>query len=187
MFLILCAAISLDAVWAHGIPDTQSLHKLEPDLRDATREEFLKKSVLNQIRKSLAKPPKERTPGFAVAAKTPREAMLAARDALRGKKQETFTPDDELWLVFYTYEYGAHVRLDKIEGEFTIHYHFHHTGRLDNDSHIALIPVGKLKAGKYPVQLKQGESTADDWAKPKPVPEEIVCSEFIVQVAPNKE
>ena len=180
--------LPLKDVWAWEMPDTQSVRKLDPDLQGASREEFRAKSLTDQVRRTLAKLPGEKESagsGFAVVASEPKAALIAARDVLRGKeRQRSFTTNDNVWFVFYSYLFGDGVRLTKVERSnnlFTITYRHNSSIDANAESSFALIPVGKMDVGKYIVDIK---------LEGKPLPKfyqrRVVCDDFGFRVIPDK-
>jgi hypothetical protein len=200
--------IPLDQIWANHMPGTRDIYSLEPDIfsTDASsrpaeeRARRSDESLLNQIGSRLqpspvvnpgpVKIPKPR-PAFAVLGDG-RKALEAANSVLiqERESQESFPAGSELSLVFFSHQAGSRVHLVAVlRRGFTIEirYRFYADGLAMRTSHIALIPLGQLPAGKYHVEISQspmgdrfnGVATGKvmkDWGQ------KLVCSPFSFSV-----
>jgi hypothetical protein len=173
--------IPLTSIWAYNMPGTRELQKME-DRRVAKQIEGIRRA-LSQL------PPqgKEAGKGIAVLG-TGVDALAEAHAVLvEGKKpRKTFPVDSEVSIFFYSYESGFYVHLRSITRQgnsIEIRYRFvtHKTKELTQ--HFALIPLGKITPGQFPVEIIQApmpeEFIKAGW---KPVKSEvvkrIVCKSF---------
>jgi hypothetical protein len=163
--------ISLKEVWAYDMPGTRDIRELEPDnfgertrrLPSAERFRLLGDSMVDQIRVALRRdgsakggPPQA---GFAVIG-TGREALEGAYDVLvKDKNPDMSIPlDSNVTLVFFSRLAGQYVHLKRIErhdNKFEVGYQVVPHLTTNSTWHLALIPVGKLRIGKYQVQITQ--------------------------------
>lgn len=133
--------IYLDEIWAHNMPETR---RINPG------------SILRSLEKTPPKGTKAKA-GFAVRG--------SGRDALRQAYQvivegeeprKEFTDGDEISVVFFSYQFGDYVHLHKVERQYRnieIRYRFFPHESAYTTEHLALIPLGKLPAGKYRINI----------------------------------
>ncbi|HMP05934.1 MAG TPA: hypothetical protein PJ982_06250, partial [Lacipirellulaceae bacterium] len=72
---------------------------------------------------------------------------------------ERLPADGEVCAVVYTYSSQPHVKLDRVERRgnvLQVHYLMIAHGHLSNPRHLWVIPLGKLPAGEYEVELIRG-------------------------------
>jgi hypothetical protein len=96
-------------------------------------------------------------PGFAVAGSNAYQEVAAIMSGEK-KAKETFSPEDEISLFFFSIQYGAYVHIkavERIENVVKIHFVFGPHGQKQHTTHFAIIPLGKLPLGKYDVQVVQ--------------------------------
>lgn len=164
--------VPFDDIWGYGMPGT----------RDVTTLKGAK--LLEGIRNELSKSPKGRE-GFVVQGDGA-AALRAASAALLDKKPQQSYPESELTLVFFSYEFGYYVRLEKVEIEenvVKVHYQFVPHKSKELTKHFALIPLGQFSPGKVQVEFIQSplpqEFANAGW---KPVSSEtaqrVVCQSF---------
>ena len=196
-----CVVISDEAIqipknqiWALNLPGTKNIYDLEDVPKGLKEEEFLRRSAILRMTRRLSRlghKESDKAPvGFIVAGKD-KQALDRACDIITGKakRQEIFPADQELTLVFYSHATGRYVRLDEVErngNDITIRYHLETKSTMDLNVYVALIPLEKLPADKYPVWVKRnppvyGRGAQDGPASPKEVKRTISGSfEFIV-------
>ncbi len=157
--------IPLDQIWAYKMPGTRPMNAFLQRGVYVTPEG----SLLGEIRRALVQEPvkgtsrpiqwKDAKPGFAVLG-TGMDALREAH-AVLVKKQEprkSFPVDTEITLVFFSYDAGSYVhlhRVDRQDNVVEIRYQFVPHYSLDGSEHFALIPLGKLPAGKQRVNVIQ--------------------------------
>jgi hypothetical protein len=166
--------ISLDQIWANNMPGTRDIRDLEPEqrqvnLRQLPPDEQLKvksKSLWGPIALSLTETsmswPREgqrAKAGFAVLG-SGLDALHDAYDVLAGgaDPQRSFTPNDEISIVFFSYECGSLVEIQSVErhgNNIEIHYRLVRPINKILAAHLALIPLGQLPAGEYRVETIQ--------------------------------
>lgn len=147
--------IPLKNIWAHEMPGTRDVHELEKAALPANQAA----SLDNQIGDALLFVPKGKTTakGFAVDG-TEKEALSKALAAFVKKQQprQAFAANTQVFVFFFSHSFGQYVHLDNVERRektIKIAYRFvpHETKQLT--AHYALIPLGKLPAGKYRVDI----------------------------------
>lgn len=161
--------IPLDEIWGYNLPGTRDIAGIPfPDKPQGGGQTL---AVLNrereynieQIRIALAikNPAVKATAGFVVQSKLDSRILPAVLSQLRGKPnpfQREFLEGKELTLVFFSHPTSYYARLRKVEvqgKEISVHYQFEPHPTPEVTSHFALIPLGKLEAGKYGVAYKQ--------------------------------
>lgn len=161
--------IPLDTVWALNIPGTKNILELEPKRKriPPTDEELINTSPVEQMKQALNhrhSPKKgEKARQSFVVLGTGLDALREARDVLSGEKQRTdsLPTNKELSLIFYAYDPGRSLQLNKIERRdnvITVRYHLIvPEGFISPEyvSYFALIPLGKLPAGKFNVDIER--------------------------------
>jgi hypothetical protein len=175
--------IPLDRIWATHMPGTRDIRDLQPEQRqekwdrlppDEQRKirarDILAPTVLSLGETSSSWPREGQIAktGFAVAG-TGLQALQEAHSVLvaGAKPSESFTPDDDITLVFFCYEFGSHVEIRKVErhdNDIAIHYRFVRPINKSLEIQLALIPIGRLSAEKYHVEVTQettGQETLD--------------------------
>jgi len=207
--------VPLKSIWANCAEGAKALTELEPELRvsldtpeeiakystpeaqkalyERGRQSFVWKIEAAQLRdQSESKAPRT---GFAVAG-VGRAALPGVYAAIvEGKeRQDTFSEQDEITVVFFTRPSVAGVIIDRIEWQgniLRIHFTMVSQGELAARSSLALIPVGKLAAGKYRVETVRSSRTDRDQRGFPPVKagaeNEIVCRPFNFVVASRVE
>lgn len=192
--------IPLDKIWAWDMPGTTSIRSLEPEnfgdvLKGKSSAEQLRlqeSSLLSETLVPLAKFSKARCgPGFAVKG-TGKEALKNARAVLAGGESvsKSFTPQDEVSLVFFSRLFGAYVHLTEVKragNSVEIRYQFE--PHLDSELTVnfALIPLGKLPVGKVDVKvIRVPHDKKFDVMSVAPVSKEnearVVCKSFRFEV-----
>lgn len=166
--------VPLDQIWALDMPGTRDVRELEPDnFGDKVRElpadeqfRLLDESLTEQIDKTLRPPHivapgpvKEPEPknGFAVSG-IGVEALQNAKAVLcktvqPNEKFDTTTPISVVFTSNQSVRYAHLVRVTRTDNVVEIQYRsIPHESR-DLTSHFALIPLGKLLAGEYRVNV----------------------------------
>jgi hypothetical protein len=153
-------------IWAYRIEGTRDVRDLEPDqfgekTKELSSEEKFKllhasltQGILDGLRKQDAK-------AFVVQG-TGRAALLAAKDAIDGKVPRPLTSSEEVSIAFFCSPVALTCQLEDVtRAGNTIDIPYRLTRRGDEwvSAYFALIPLGKLPAGKYEVNFVQ---------KPKP-------------------
>jgi len=201
--------IPLNTIWGYLMPGTLDIETLEPDhfgpavrqLPEQERIDLLMSSLCQQISQSIHRQSEMKQPigtGFAVAG-TGREALAAVKEAL-GKNQippQTFPADTEVSLFFFTRDSGRYVHLKDVrqgKGFATIRYRFvPHSISIkitaNMTRHFVLIPVGKIPAGQYEVDIVQSpmekkyrkhhQAVSEEWV------EKIICKSFWFAIGPT--
>jgi len=196
--------IPLDQIWALDMPGTRDVRDLEPDFskQRLSNKEMIHRSMIEQIRRAhnanhWPKGNENAGPGFVVEG-IDLESLTQARDVFleKQKRYETFPAGTDFTIVFYAYETGVYVHLDKVirdDNIINVHYHFTTHSTAYVTSHFALIPVGKLPPGSYQIKMVQRPVQAqpgDGWASTTPVKPEFVdrfvCKSFQFEVTLSK-
>jgi hypothetical protein len=145
--------IPLKSIWAHEMPGTRDIRVLEKGVVSQ------RASLADQIGGALDFIPKGQTAGkgFAVVG-TDKEALRNAHKVLvqTRKPRQSFSASADLSLVFFSHPFGQYVHLAHVEQRdktIKISYRFvpHETKQMT--AHFALIPLGKLTAGGYQVDI----------------------------------
>src|SRR3972149_9633631 len=168
--------IPLDQIGANFMPGTRDIHTLEPEVfsMEASRlphdvqARRSRESLIHQIARKSQPEPVEKDgpaimpnprPAFAVLG-TGREALEAAATVFANsrKPRQSFPEGSEISVVFFSYRAGSRVQLVKVERPgktIRVHYRFFGDGLMASTSHLALIPLGELPAGRYQVEIVQ--------------------------------
>lgn len=149
--------IPLKEVWAYNMPGTR-------EMTDAMRDDgYISEEgpLLREIRRRLKRNPDKKTanPAFVVEG-TGMEAMKAVHAILTTDEapQESVTTTGNISVVFFSYDFGSYVQLERIEREantIRIMYRFVPHDSRELTQHLAIIPLGKLNAGAYNVVVEQ--------------------------------
>jgi len=187
--------IPLDQIWALDMPGTRPMQRGQRDGGYVSAEGPL----LDEIRQVLQR--KWRTegevlpPGFAVLG-SDMEAMHLAHATLtkNAPPKKTFPTESEISFVFFSISSVWYTHLHRVErmgNQINIHYRFvPHKSRMMT-RHFALIPLGKLDAGNYQVDMVQSpleQRFIDQGFKPWDlrISSKIVCSSFSFSVEEKK-
>jgi hypothetical protein len=179
--------IPLNEIWTNASIGPKRLRDLEPDLliyRDTPEKikEYSTPEAIAEVRHRAAKeslvlpiehamqsqPIGEKVgPGFAVEG-IGRESLRGIYDVLaKGEKpKESFTEDSDLSLVFFTSKKQPSVVLDQVTRKgnlIEIRYVLVQSGRGAMTWQFALIPLGKLSAGEYRVDIIRSREREDDY------------------------
>jgi hypothetical protein len=185
--------IPLDQIWAYDMPGTRDTGQLEPN----KPAKLGSGPLVGEILRALAVTPaegKEARPGFAVLG-TGLEAIREAHAVLvdNSKPRQAFPTGGEVSVVFFSYEAGSYVYLNRVErggNVVEIYYRFVPHRTMNLTSHFAIIPLGALPAGKIYVKILQSpleqEYTIQGF---RPVTDavsrQIVCRSFSFSVVQN--
>lgn len=188
--------IPLKEIWALNMPGTRNVRELEPVRENETalsKEERIRGSLVEHTRWSLNSnfwPPygAKAGRGFIVAARGV-ESLREAHAVLaeRNEPREEFSTGEELTLVFYAYECARSIYLDSVSREgntIRVRYHFDAHRTLRMSTHFALIPLGRLSAGKMRVRMERLADTGNSERSIDPVSaRRYVCDSFSFGVA----
>lgn len=159
--------IPLDQIWAHNMPGTRDVRALEPDVfgegaKRLSRQELVRRekaSLLFRIGSAIpiAREGVPASSGFAVTG-TGIDALRNAQVELgqSRKSGQSFSRENNLSIFFFSNAFGAYVHLQQVERRdklIRVSYRFvpHPTKQMT--AHFAIIPLGKLSAGKYRVEF----------------------------------
>lgn len=158
--------IPLKDIWASDMPGTTDVRDLEPvnhgpkakDLPVEERQRRNLNSKVQKIERHLRNLDKPIGQGFAVPS-TAEKSLEQAFEVLveNAKPKDAFSTKDDISIVFFTVPVSRYVYIKGVERNGnTIHIQLdivlHTTKELTN--HFALIPIGKLPAGNYQVELE---------------------------------
>lgn len=172
--------IPLDQIWALDMPGTKDIRTLENQekFKGMLMADIIKSSLVENTKSMLSSRHLPRAgesagPGFVVLGKG-LEALKEANAILNKKKdqEKTFPVNQELSLVFFSYNFPRVIEFDEIsrtDDEITIKYHFHDHGVMLNKTYFALIPLGVLPAGEFSVRLKRLSDTSRENVISNPV------------------
>lgn len=177
--------IPLDKIWGFDIPGTKDIRDLEPK-SDPTlsAEEYFRRSNVFKIHKNLNQRTKdgERAGQAFVVRGVGKTALENAETAFeKGRRDSTVLPPDvDVSLVFYSQMCGRYVRIKSVEttgNVVRLKYQFVGHATTEATTHFALIPLGKLTAGKYQVEIEESQAI-DDRERPEksvPDPKLFIC------------
>ena len=149
--------IPLEEIWAYGMPGTRKIEEIAR-LSDMRSLGPIFESWFNRAEKLKFK--NVTGPGFAVSG-SGRSALQAALAVFMGKekRRRVFTPKDEVTIVFFSEPPGGnHVRIEQVQRDdnhIEIQYWLEPYTEQTVTQDLALIPLGKLPAGKYEVEMRQ--------------------------------
>lgn len=138
--------IPLKSVHALDMPGTRDVRKLDDQGR------------VEALRKTLERPTARPAASFIVQGRPEDALRQFYRIRVGGEKPAKLSTTDDVWVAFFSYQLGVYVHLDKVErsgARVTVRWRpvYHDEQQLTN--HLALIPLGKLPAGEYEVQIVQ--------------------------------
>jgi hypothetical protein len=184
--------IPLKHIWALDMPRTRNVRDLEKVPPNLSNEELYKQSLVEQIQRPLRKIRSEAAGQGFVVLGTGVQALKGARDVFTNTREPpaAIPKGEELSIFFYSYLSGAYVHLDSVyreHGRITIRWRFITHMTLDTTAHFALIPIGKLSAGKHQVDIVQLPLQMQDrGARSQPIEKKevnrIVCHSFSFRV-----
>jgi hypothetical protein len=164
--------VPLRSIWAAGMPGTRSVYEIDPEIAQAIRDipsddtrdakvtvlayKMRDKSLVHQFFGSLSSLPRDKQPakGFAVSG-TGQEALKKLAIARLDNGPDVL-PVGEVSLVFFARQAPESVHLEKVtrcEGNVEISYRLASRDTFVKSEHFALIPLGKLPAGTYKVDI----------------------------------
>jgi hypothetical protein len=181
------AKIPLSRVWADAMPETQDIRALEKkSIRDSGQALLDPISVSFVGRGERLKWTGLARPGFAVGGSDVDALRNACQVFVDGlKPRGAFTANEEVTLVFFSEPAGPPVQIrtvERVAERFVIQYRFEPSIDRHRSLSLALIPVGKLKAGKHRVEIEQipsGHLNGQEGAT------DIVCKPFVFTVTEN--
>jgi hypothetical protein len=153
--------IPLDKIWAYEMPGTRDIRDLDVAQKEQQGLSLLNSIGVSSFRRAERMGFKEiARPGFVVSG-SGRSALRAASAVFIDgvKPRERFSPDDEITIVFFSEPFSKYrVRIKQVkqtakEVEFLYQLEPSIEGR--NFTNFALIPLGKLPAGTYRVEMRQ--------------------------------
>jgi hypothetical protein len=159
-------------------------------IRYSTNDASEETRLLEEIRQDLAIPyvdPKDAKPGF-ITYGLGREVLDKVYDILINDEQpmRKFLSDHDLSLCFHSRPANRYCHLSSIkrgDNRIAVHYQFVvHTSR-EATAHFAVVPLGKLSAGKYDVEMIQDPISQEfaNWNiadMPPEVARRVVCKSF---------
>lgn len=172
--------IPLKDVWAYNMPGTKDINEFgAPKAEDS-----LVMKVLRQIRESW-----HHHSGMVVQGEGGEALENVYRKRTKKGEWSEAPANSPLSIVFYTRGTDEHVRLHSIERQgtkFTVRYNIVPNRTQMSDSTIAIIPIGRLAAGKYSVSIVRLPLEAKylDQGHREPPVEVVnnVCSSFSIFV-----
>jgi hypothetical protein len=192
--------IPLDKIWAYEMPGTRNILDLDGASKERPGDGLLRSINESDFRRAAQMKFKGAArPGFAVSG-SERAALRAAHAVfVDGAKLRTaFSPDEEITIVFFSVPMSRYrVRIQEVRrklNEIEIQYQLEPSIDGRNFENFSLIPLGKMPAGKYhvemvqvprelkPVESKLGLKALDkDWSR------NFLCKPFSFTVAENRE
>jgi hypothetical protein len=152
--------VPLNQIWGYDMPDTRDVRELEPDKFGAhvrsldsdkqlqSYSDSLTSKILESLRLSNGQTPRR---AFVVEG-TGLTALQNATEVMTGnaKPVKQSNSDTDVSLMFFAYESGFYVQVDRVEiesGRVMVRYHLtpHETKELTR--HFALIPLGTFPPG----------------------------------------
>jgi hypothetical protein len=148
--------IPLNEIWAYEMPGTRDVIQLDTENADGTSH-----PLINALHRDIAKRFKgEAGPAFVVEGNGRAALENMLRGLINAPSPQVPTKTD-LSLIFYTRFGGHYVHLETVErigNRFVLTYRFVTHSTFNSSFHFALIPLGKLPAGTYQVEIKQSSS-----------------------------
>lgn len=138
-------SIPVDSVWGFRIPRTQELEKLLKDDESTT----LLQPLLRHIRKTW-----DDDPGLAFQGAGRVVLQQFFRHEFEDYERAPLVEGRPISVIFYTQFLGGYLELVDLQRtgfEVVVTYRFIPHETADASQHIAIIPLGKLPKGKYPV------------------------------------
>jgi hypothetical protein len=161
------AVIPLQDIWAYNMPGTRDIRKLDEVETDHGVSHPLIKSLIDAISKRY-KQDKQADSAFVVegTGRTALENMVAA---FEDDEPPRYVPDhSENSLVFYSLLSSRYVHVEAVERKerkFVVTYQFvRHPTRVLT-CNFALIPLGKLSAGTYEVEVRPSAAEREELAQ----------------------
>lgn len=167
--------IPLGQIYGHRMPGTIKLSDAVTPGRVPPEKEWV-----SSIRLMLARPKSGKDdPGFAVRAVGPLalEEFHAKLAGLSGDPQP-LTTSDRVSIGFHSRELARYVHLTSVSRNgdtFTLRYRFVLHESQETTTHFALVPVGKLDAGRYEVRVVLSEEASTE---EKELAERFVCESY---------
>jgi hypothetical protein len=198
--------IPLDKIWGYNLPGTRDIAGIplpeKPGFGQSV--EFLRRQRehnIEELRRALtAKHPSQQTsPGFVLNRQPDFATLHAVSNRARGRLHDppkdvrvtgdTFRAGEETTLVFFSHPASYYLRLRSVErhdNEVIVQYQFEPHPSPEVTVHFALIPLGKLQAGKYQVRFEQiplAQEYRDLGFEPiEPDAATIVCRPFSFEI-----
>jgi len=154
--------IPLDQVWAFRMPGTRDLGQITPAENLA---------LVYAIRTALKFPAKgsKARPAFVVSGDVAMALTAAKETLVQGiPPRPSFHTTDDLSVVFFSHASPLYVHLESVRrgnNEIEVRYRYVSHEQSWITDHFALIPLGKLPAGKYRIKIVQSPMDATLLAK----------------------
>jgi hypothetical protein len=158
--------IPLKDIWALDMPGTTDIRTLEPDSfgdvlkgkSSAEQVRLQESSVLSKILVALRKSNQPQLDSAFAVRGTGLEALKNAHSRLTKseKPPKSFSPQDDVSIVFFSRLYGAHVHIEEVrqwDAHIEIKYRFVPHLEAYQSNNFALIPLKKVPAGKIAVAI----------------------------------
>jgi len=185
--------IPLDQIWGYRIPKTRDIRELEvkPDLTLPVKERGRRSAVLSIVKELQRRRKDEERPGDAFVVIGPGKSALESALAVltNAKKRVTvFSPEDQLYIVWFSHSCGRYVWLRNVErtsNEYKFSYQFVAHSAAEVSPHFAIVPIGRLEEGKYHVEMHQIPSIwFENGKQTTPIrnPERVVSNSFSFEV-----
>lgn len=171
--------IPLGEIWATQMPGTKKFSELNTQ-----------QPLVYEIREAIGftQSDKDAKPAFAVLGRD-LDALREAHAVFVDKKKprDTFPPESEVSVMFFTHETGPYVHLHKVERQgnnVNIYYRFVPHEEEVTQQYIAIIPLGKLSNGKYSVNIMRSPDAGNRLQKVSDeVARRIICRPFSFTVS----
>lgn len=182
--------IPLQDIWAWDMPGTRPLNRTETgNLLPSNSPELI---LLSEIISTLTSTPNNFTPDQCFAVEGEGKNALQEAHAVIVKKQAkktSFSQDQKISLVFFSYPFNSYVHLVRVEQQdqsLQIFYRFvtHRTRQMT--VHIALIPVNLSASGNTQVEIKSQPATGNIAGGWEQWEQKIICRPFNFNVTPTK-
>ena len=174
--------IPLKSIWALDMPGTQDIRKLEPVDPDPKREmerfsldEAIRSQLIKLVCLPLNKPEAERPspPSAFIVQGEGIDALRAVHAVIvKEDKAPAIKAAQPASLVFFSCSSGGRLLFDSIkvvDREVVVRFHYKRTEKKEPGPQLALIPLGKLDAGKYRVKYEVGQKLNDKWMASAPL------------------
>jgi len=163
--------IPLKSIWANDMPGTRNIRELEPEFFEEVidGDRRLYKNRNDRFRDSIywhfggaldhLQPGGEARKGFAVTG-TGLDAFREADQVLNkgARPRKSFAEGKDVSIVYFSHQAGTNIYLDDVTREgnvIKVPFFPVPRGERDLPANYAIIPLGKLPAGKYRVQIVQ--------------------------------
>jgi hypothetical protein len=169
--------IPLNEIWAYEMPGTRDVIQLDTENADGTSH-----PLIDSLHRNIAKRFKTKAGSAFVVEGNNRAALENMLRGFINSPSQQVPAKTDLSLIFYTRFSGHYVHLETVEritNRFMLTYRIVTHATFNMSFHFALIPLGKLPAGTYEVEIKQSPSI-DSTGRPVTLDRDftsIVCQE----------